>query len=1210
MSNSKFELIERHRKQLIGRLLARNPLLHFKPSDKGNRKIDICGLFAQDVQDNNLVENQHRQVNIFEKLITHNKVSITLSDSTIIRRTTRMKEEAYNLQHAIGLPSLFWAWPLVRVPRPREGGNPLVAPLLFWQIKVKVHGHNLSIRMSDKIPVHNFILQSWLKEKRGLELPLSSIVKGQDDELNMVSIVRQINKIANKWDKCESMLKEGEPYQLCKYSGDSDKLEILPCAVLGIANFKYGKLLSDLEKLANEVKHGNNCGLLDEFLGSPSSGGLDSSTVNTPCELEKYMVEESDASQECAVWKSRESKIMLLEGPPGTGKSQTIVNLIADALKRKESVALICHKPAALDVVKKRLDAAELKNLTIKITNPRTDNRPIIRQIRKIKDYNDEVANDATDEDRSQCIDEINRLEEDCERILESRGSNPNNAPKYSIRGHLRGKMENIKENIKFDPYHYTHKSFVKGIADIVKNSLDNENERKQVKDKLAKFTDGYTKCNFDKNLWREARHNSAQKFDFLERFKSLVSLADEIGKGYNKLPNERLMPFLANKIMRKYAHELFHEKKKDIVKEILLLIKSTMDIFAEVGISPPPLIWEAVYQGGDCSKYQSCYDDAQHLDTVIYINKQRQIDKIIKEFMSYQKNIRPAMSHWPDVLETIFCILMLSKIPHCDISVIDKEKQRRDDLGKKIKEKRGLDAGVICRGFSNRSELAGELYRDGLLRLRRVENRRASTIRDICHKKMKEFHGIHPVLLMNPDAMCQILPLQPEIIDLAIVDEASQMFVADALPILYRAKKIVVSGDDMQMPPDDAFSLRGDNDSDDDDEREEFDSTPPAAAENYELMEATKLLLANNKANCALNVHYRSRPAELIAFSNHAFYNGKLQVAIDNGILPEPLERPIQVIHAAGTFEKGANNKERTEIIKCLETIWNTDNPPSVGVIMFNLKQAQLLRDELSEKCKSSSEFREKYEKAEGQKDGEEDVGFFARSVEHVQGDERDIIILATTYNNSGGYGPLTIGEKGRRRLNVAVTRAKHGMLVITSFDINNIANEGQRPEGSHAGGNNGGSEKWYVWKFMMYARAVSEGNREAAAKILQSINGNYDPRPVGQEAESQFEKDVGDFIQKIGYAVDYQVGEGGFRIDLGIKQRKEDKQYICGIECDGRYWHEGWRARHNDVWRQDILENKGWKIYRIWSDYWYMWPDQTRKNLSDYFKKIAGSG
>ena len=132
-----------------------------------------------------------------------------------------------------------------------------------------------------------------------------------------------------------------------------------------------------------------------------------------------------------------------------------------------------------------------------------------------------------------------------------------------------------------------------------------------------------------------------------------------------------------------------------------------------------------------------------------------------------------------------------------------------------------------------------------------------------------------------------------------------------------------------------------------------------------------------------------------------------------------------------------------------------------------------------------------------------------------------------------------------------------------------------------------------------MRYARAISAGDRKAAERVLRELNPAYASFSTGK-ADSEFEIQVADFLRGKGYAVDYQIGESGFRIDLGVKKDAGDVRYLCGVECDGRQWHSGWRARHNDIWRQDILEKKGWKIVRIWSDDWFDSPAGKEKLLA----------
>ncbi len=88
--------------------------------------------------------------------------------------------------------------------------------------------------------------------------------------------------------------------------------------------------------------------------------------------------------------------------------------------------------------------------------------------------------------------------------------------------------------------------------------------------------------------------------------------------------------------------------------------------------------------------------------------------------------------------------------------------------------------------------------------------------------------------------------------------------------------------------------------------------------------------------------------------------------------------------------------------------------------------------------------------------------------------------------------------------------------------------------------------------------------------------------------------------------------MGESGFRIDLGVKEQESDKYYICGVECDGAKYHSGWAARHRDVWRQNVLEDKGWKIARVWSTHWFdeAGANTARQNLLDQVRQFqAGS-
>lgn len=203
-----------------------------------------------------------------------------------------------------------------------------------------------------------------------------------------------------------------------------------------------------------------------------------------------------------------------------------------------------------------------------------------------------------------------------------------------------------------------------------------------------------------------------------------------------------------------------------------------------------------------------------------------------------------------------------------------------------------------------------------------------------------------------------------------------------------------------------------------------------------------------------------------------------------------------------------------------------------------------------------------------------EKDEPFFIKNLENVQGDERDTIIFSIGYaKDSNGimymnFGPLS-RNGGERRLNVAITRAKHNVKLVGSILPDDINPEKTNSEG--------------VKLLRNYIRFAREGENVLAGEL------NY----TGTiELDSPFEESVHDFLQSKGYKVTTQVGCSGFRIDMAIKHPEKGGIFVLGIECDGATYHNSRTARERDRLRQEVLENMGWKIYRIWSTDWIKDP------------------
>jgi superfamily I DNA and/or RNA helicase len=411
---------------------------------------------------------------------------------------------------------------------------------------------------------------------------------------------------------------------------------------------------------------------------------------------------------------------------------------------------------------------------------------------------------------------------------------------------------------------------------------------------------------------------------------------------------------------------------------------------------------------------------------------------------------------------------------------------------------------------------------------------------------------------------------------DIVIYDEASQIPIEYTLPSLYRAKRFVVAGDEKQLPPTDFFKASFDED-------EEIDDIN------------VKSLLELCKGKCPavlLSFHYRSKYEELIEFSNYAFYNGKIAVSPN-----KETGCPFEFIRVNGIWENRKNYKESETVVEKVYELLKEDHKKSIGIITFNAEQRDLIYEMLDKKSLEDEEFRKLYEKSLNLKKDGEDLGLFVRNIENVQGDERDIIIFSIGYarDKDGklryNFGPLNKAG-GENRLNVAITRAKEKIIIVSSIDPEELNVENTQNEGPKL-----------FKRYLQYAKAIANNDKVNAEIILDTLCKINEVKRL--YFDSPFEEEVYNELIKRGYIVDTQVGCSRYRIDLAIKHPKEDK-YILGIECDGATYHSSRSAKERDLYRQKFLEMKGWKIIRIWSRNWWKNKEKEIERIEKEVKRI----
>ncbi|MFN4281609.1 MAG: DUF4011 domain-containing protein [Alphaproteobacteria bacterium] len=428
-------------------------------------------------------------------------------------------------------------------------------------------------------------------------------------------------------------------------------------------------------------------------------------------------------------------------------------------------------------------------------------------------------------------------------------------------------------------------------------------------------------------------------------------------------------------------------------------------------------------------------------------------------------------------------------------------------------------------------------------------KKKRYIPLRDLTARSGTALLELMPCWMMSPLAVAQFIP-DNMMFDLVVIDEASQMTPEDALGAIRRGRQVMIVGDTNQLPPTQFFKKLLDQEDENQDEL---------------VVEESILDLANSafRPKRRLRWHYRSHDSSLIQFSNEYIYDRSLV------FFPSPTEgRPdmgVKFMKVDGLYANGTNPIEARTIVNHALQFMKRFPDRSLGIVTMNQKQQQLIEAEMNEALSRDSKASEYVSRWSTQNDGLE--YFFIKNLENVQGDERDAIFIGTVYGPAATgarvaqkFGPIN-GVAGKRRLNVLFTRAKKLIVTFSSMNADDI-----RDEGSNAGVS-------LLRKWIEYS---------ATGMLRPNID-------TGREPDSDFELHVMDQLRSIGCEVVPQVGVEGYFIDIGVKHPTWPHGFVLGVECDGATYHSSKSARDRDRLRQEVLEDLGWTLYRIWSTDWF---------------------
>ncbi len=1106
-----------------------------------------------------------------------------------------IKREMEDIEKETGRYELYIGYPFVYGSFSQNGKKtPIKAPLLLFPVRLEF-GADGTVDIlhydSQKIRINPALIYAYGQARRlsfdSLELEFDDF----SDFRNVSDVLRYLASFHIAIRPFSSP--ELQPFSRFKDS-DSTSLFLHSTAVLGrfpIANSIYTDY-SELEKrkLTNEA--------IDELL-TPRAFKAKQLRIKrmrivrkkaAQIHMPSYAVRAMDFAQSQVVKKANESGNIVIFGPPGTGKSQTIVNIITDALVKNKRVLVVSQKKAALDVVFNRL--GDLKSKAMYIGDESKDKAQFYK--RAAEAHNAAMAQSVqTDWIQKEYRELESKIENECQSLKEIETIMNERRP-FGI---SLSEMYRASAIIAKGTSEYAVYQRLLTYPEILSLGY------KELKDALFVIgSNDLAKSYY--NFMTDKENNPV--INFLRPNLDIPTLGDVIGQ-LNALQKSRKGYFNTSKYPY-YRQVLAFYNDIDEVKKVKAVAKLTSKM-AGKGVSCEDVLTAFAETKNAMAKYLTEYECLNRILTPDgYLTV---IDNILRGNTSYVKFVLEALDNYL-ALENF--VKLLDSLGENELSILNfayaesrNYKNFLEILDQILPlciyhvllqyEEEYRERFATTVNFGNISRRISDMQaRQLVLNAKLVESANilayqklfseSKDSQDYLHQisKQQKFWPIRqtmetyghylltlfPCFLLSPENVSSVLPLVKNLFDIVIFDEASQVFIENTIPTIYRGKNVVVAGDEKQLRPSATFVRRYLGT--DEDVR---DVSMQAALEVDSLLD----LAVSRYDRASLTYHYRSRYAELIAFSNRAFYNSDLQIAPN--ISKNHDTPPILFNKVDGQWLDRKNVKEATAVVNEVKNILQSrQNGESVGVITFNAEQQATIAELLEKEAQKDPAFRRLFTAEMHRSENGEDISLFVKNLENVQGDERDIIIFSVGYakNEDGkvysNFGSLS-AEGGENRLNVAVTRAKSRVIVYTSIDPEELKVENAKFRGPKL-----------LKKYLSYARAVSHGDEKSVKTILDGLSEEKAPTPVSSAyAPEVYLKNQ---LEKLGYCVDLCLGDKNNRLSLAVYDKDLDR-YLIGVELDSDAFSASSSVLERDVSKPRFMESRGWRVIRIWSrDVW----------------------
>lgn len=1116
----------------------------------------------------------------------------------IIKRLNHLDYQEKEEFSEHGYHSFGFGYPLLIKRDPNNPDRILKAPLLIWYLDIEKDtrkNNTWTISRDEEHPlIFNELLQAHFESNEKIKTDDLDILL-EDDFVDEKELNEFCKKILDKLN--------------IPFDAATNIATILPCTnketietitkesawirwsgVFGLYKMQKQSIIKDVENLLKSESE------------SESESENKNESGNTFFDGEVLSPVALDPSQENVLQQLKQNNTLIIQGPPGTGKSQSLTAIITQALLNKQKVLVVCEKRTAMEVLYNNLKKENLQHLCVLIEDVYSDRKNIVETVRDIIEQTEQTPQRFRANEYELARTKFLSLQEEINHRINFTNTEIFGDDNWTeLLGRscalnqnivVLEKANSINKSVRNSDYMFTYEEFL-----FLSKKIEEANELFLKVNKEAFVFDDVESSYFTENNNSEILELEINIISDLNDMLDSCFISPntkEYGDDYDILKGftafkVKFLSFFSNK------YKYIISKQQDTINELRSLLGHLQD---------HKIINSDLSENDISEKFSDILPKLNKINTDI--NKYYYQLKNLPDYFNYKKYllqqdaktqaiinalIKTESNDWQLIFETYYINQTILKTAlengiKDDVQKLYDELQQTD---KQFKQKLSEKISALWNETIQNSIKTKDLTEIKYLYNQRKNKQFSSknSLRKIIHQDFDFFTTLFPVLMVNPTVCTSILPLQENLFDFIILDEASQLRLEDTYTSLLRGKTKIISGDKHQMPPSNFFG----NDVLFWNENEEETTAEDFLAESKSLLEYADD--ANYKSSY-LDYHYRSLHPDLIQFSNHAFYQSRL--------IPLPEKQAYQAIHyknVEGIYADGTNLKEAEEIVNFVFMIEKTnDEYPGIGIATFNIFQRDLIFDKLYEQAYADKEKNEKLQALLNK-------GLFVKNLENIQGDERDIMILSTTFGKDKEgkfrqfFGPLT-QEKGYQLLNVIITRAKHSLHVFTSIPENVFL---QFEEELLQKGNKG---KSILYAYLSYVKSCAENNDSQHEFIKNTLQKNCKQLSAGKNNQQQdrFKEQVFEaLIKQFGDNVSQNYQLGGFNLDIVIL--KENQAHIS-IDFENTENYHPEIAYRIKLHQQQILHNYGIRTHHLWS---YNWWKDTAKEMEHIMTQFSSN-